>query len=676
MWVSMILAAVLSVQMFIALDQALPDGMVSSFEIDRIEAVDKTSAVEAISKVAKNNGASIEKIAPSQHDSLSGRDLFVFGLGEKDFSMQGKDYPSFSRQMLVRSYPASAITTQDLRGSYAANIDSARMQKMMKELQDNGIFGRVEVYPFLNVLSFALGQQSLFAACAIDVLTLLVAFSYAMSSRRKTHALKTLHGYTSGHIVRDEIADCSLSFVIGIAVLAVCGLAFLGVYNHFHQLLRFLPLVCFMIVLLYLFCLFLVLVLGGAATLRLRIPQVVNGEQMSLRDGLLSFVVQTVVLVLIFATGSGTMWRIDSIDRTIDSLSQWNRIPRAYALRLGINVTTQEQYKSAKSVLSVVRNMDREGKVLMSVYDADPATHGDVAKNDVSPFAPGGVRSLSVNPRYLQLQPVYASDGKRVTVGKTGSDDFTLLIPQSYQGDENALLGQYVRYFKSWCTEDGGSLPSCSPHGSVVRTRTGQRISTFNGTLPLTAEDQQVLDLRDPVVAVVSVQSNLLIPDLYLDYISTDDLLFFDAQELDRLLKQYGIRQNFQGIDNAADSVNVALQSSRREQTGDVFGLALGVMSLIVSVLACAAVYCERRRRISFVELIHGYSFIRRHGSFLLVALTCAVISMGVTFFAAGMSHVRDVVFAVFLFAGFALLLLSALRVYEAKFRADDIKRP
>jgi hypothetical protein len=31
MWVSMILVAVLSVQMFIALDQALPDGMVSSF---------------------------------------------------------------------------------------------------------------------------------------------------------------------------------------------------------------------------------------------------------------------------------------------------------------------------------------------------------------------------------------------------------------------------------------------------------------------------------------------------------------------------------------------------------------------------------------------------------------------------------------------------------------------
>jgi hypothetical protein len=161
----------------------------------------------------------------------------------------------------------------------------------------------------------------------------------------------------------------------------------------------------------------------------------------------------------------------------------------------------------------------------------------------------------------------------------------------------------------------------------------------------------------------------------YLSYTSLDDILFSDSQELGQALIDAGIRSSFMGIDNAADAVANTVDLSRRALRLDVFGVALGAAVLTLSALVLAAVYCDRRRRPVFVELIHGYGFARRHRWFLPAVLALPLAAVGSMCLIGHLTQPRDLAAAAALVALQAGATGGAVKVYEARFGADFIKR-
>lgn len=682
-WITICIASVLSFFMFTVLDDELPAGTSTAFEISRVDTGNKEQALSLLQKTAEKYKINIYKISAADGDSLRSRRLFVFIGDREGFDRQGAfDYPVFSPSTMKTEVRAAAdISTEDLRGSYAANASSSQLRAIMSDLASHRITMRIDVGTWIGALLYSLGVGSLGAPLAIGALALIVALSYSISSNRKIHAIKSLHGYNARQILAAELADFLRVFALGLLGVAIVGLPFLWFYNHFNQLTRFLLTAGGILLGLLVFSLVLIVALGGASTLRDRIALTIDGEGTRVGDGIMAGVVQVIVLALIFGTASGSLNRLHAVSQTRKELSQWSLIPDAYLARFSLESGTEEEIDKAGEFMTVIRRMDDEGKVL-EAYSNDPPSSqegwDEIAKDPLMPYENNGYKSMIVNPTYLRLIGIRDSHGKTMRETDSQGQRFSLLIPDSYRGDVDELLASYVRSFDEMCQEElkKGRTTRCHPEGTVVRTRSGQRLPAFRGTDFEPAEDQQIFHLDDPIVAVVSTSSGL---QDGLDFVAANSqghLLFFDADELDRRLTQAGIRDQFQAIDRAEDSIMSTLAITQREQTGDLIGLALGAFAVVLATLVCAAVYCEKRRRVSFVELIHGYGFFRRHRAFLAGEFAACVAALLAVAVLGHMFTWSDLGIAVGLLAMAAALTLSSIGIYEHRFQAADIKRP
>ena len=671
---------VVTFEMLITIDQELPAGTGTSFTVERVDTATKADAVRAIAQASRNLEINVFKIQPSFRDSMKSRVLVAFVGDQKSFQRNGGyDYPSFStRDQSTKVVSYKEIITQDLRGSYATNADRSHMEQLVKALSRSRI---VVDEPqslwsrglWIGATIYALGRGGLWAGVVIIAITLVVSTAYSLSRNRKIHAIKAMHGYTSGRILVGELVSLLATLAVGLVTITLVGLPFLWFINNFHQIWRLLRALFVAVAVLTAYLVFLALALGGASAFRDRIPAVLNGEGNELRDGIIAGFAQFMVVAVLFGTISGSLNRISAVQSTSRSLAQWSRISDQYVLRFSINITQEDMLRAAPPLMKVIEDLDSRGKAMLVGYNKFGSDYYD------DPYEPDGADSMIVSPNYLGKQSIAGLDGKPVRVVGTDIGAFTLLVPSSYKGDTGALLKKYAEYFKGMCQEDVARKQkpySCHPHGVLVRTRSGQDISLFSGTQFMPAEDQQRLSLRDPVVAVTSPSSGLISPMVYLSYTSSDSVLFSDPELLQSKLDHYGISGYFQGIDNAKDSVAYTLSLSRNEQRGDVIAISFGLAAFMMAILVCSAAYCARRRRLSFVQFIHGYGFFRRHGSFLIMQNIGMLLTLMAVGIIGSMNKVTDLVAGTLLFAVSSLIMAITVSVYESRFRADDIKRP
>ena len=674
-WASLILTIVVTFEMLITIDQELPAGTGTSFTVERVDTATKADAVRAIAQASRNLGINVFKIQPSFRDSMKSRVLVAFVGDQKSFQRNGGyDYPSFStRDQSTKVVSFEEITTQDLRGSYATNADRSHMEQLAKALSRSRIVVDESRGLWMNATVYALGKGGLWAGVAIIAITLVVSTAYSLSRNRKIHAVKAMHGYTSGRILVGELVPLLATLAVGLMTIALVGLPFLWLVNGFHQIWRLLRALLIAVTVLTAYLVFLALALGGAGTFRDRIPAVLNGEGDELRDGIIAGFAQFMVVAVLFGTISGSLNRISAVQSTSRSLAQWSRISDQYVLRLSLNTTQEDELREAPPLMKVIEDLDSRGKAMLVGYNKFGSDYYDDS------YEPDGADSMIVSPNYLDKQPIAGLDGKPVRVVGKDIGAFTLLVPSSYKGDPRALLKKYAEHFKGMCQEDVAQKQkpnSCNPHGVLVRTRSGQDISLFSGTQFMPAEDQQKLSLKDPVVAVTSPSSRLISPMGYLSYTSMDSVLFSDPELLQSKLDHYGISGNFQGIDNAKDSVAYTLSLSRNEQRGDIIAISFGLAAAMMAILVCSAAYCARRRRLSFVQFIHGYGFFKRHGGFLVMQNTGVLLVLMAVGIIGSMNKVTDLVAGTLLFAVSSLIMAITVSVYESRFRADDIKRP
>lgn len=675
--VSIFFTALLSFQVFITVDDAQPAGTQSAFSVERVDSLSKQAAIRTIEAAASNTGTNIYKIQPGARDSTRSRTLFAFLGDHRQFQQQsGFAYFTFSSQPLSTTVTtADQITTEDLRGRYVTTADHAQTATILAALHRAKITAGDDTVPGPQLFLYALGPGNLGAAFVVVYVALALAIAYSETTNRRAHAIKSLHGYSRAPILGAELTSAGMAFGVGLAALVAIGVPVLGAVTGFHQMWRFAGVLDTGLGILAAFTALLVTALGGAATLRHRVPEVIKGERLPLADGVLAILAQVIVLAVVLGSVSGAMWRIEAVTRTTHELGRWTQMTPAYALRLNTAGQHGDNVHDAPALASIIDRMDRQGKVLMAGYEGGQLANGGA---DVQPSDPGGANSMIVNPTYLKVQPVLDADSHRISSVATGRDNFTLLVPTSYHGDLDTLLATYTTYFKGFACLLGApkGTPPCHPRGRVIRTATGQTLFTYKGTTAGPAELQDRLSLDDPVLVVVAPSSGLIGPSQYLSYTSQDAVLFFDAAELDRQLTRAGICGSFQGIDNAADAVTDTLAASRLEQRMDMFGIPLGTLVLVLATMVSAAVYCGRRRRTSFVQLIHGYGFTRRHGTLLAGDLILASLTAAAALAIGHMHRPRDLAAAAILIAAQVGVAAAFVRVYEARSRADFIKRP
>lgn len=679
-WMSLVLASIIAFQLFVAIDESQPAGTHRAFNVESIEAATKDAALGALSTTAEQLGRNVFKVQPDPRDSAQRRILFVF-VGDADAfdSHGGYEYPTFSTQaMTTRVLAADAITTEDLRGRYVTDATADEMPLLLENLAESGITANDDTVPVLGLLAYVAGRGNLGGSFAVMVIALGLAISYSVACNRKAYAVRALHGYRRIDDIRAELVSATATFSLGIAGVVVVGVPLLGFTNQFHQALGFLRVLATTVGVLYVVVVALV-VLAMLTLPREHIPVVLKGQRMSVRNGVLAAFAQVIVLAVVLATSVASLHRVEAIDTTLGMSRYWSAGTPLYALRLAVTGASQDdQMRAAPGLSAVVSDMEAADKVLLATHTA---RHMDEDSEGSAGSGGGGHMLLTVNNEYLERQVVRDAEGRRISDLPEKQSSFTLLVSQDHPGDPQALLQEYVDYFGDFtCVvgREGDDAPAeCDARGEVVLTEPGQDLFTYSGTAYLPVEMQQEdLFLRDPVVAVVPAASGLISPLLYVSYASLDGLLFSDRDVLDAGLQKHGVRGYFQGIDNAADAVDTSVALAQRELRMDVFSLALGLALLVLSSIVMVVVYCDRRKRPMFVELIHGYPFVSRHWRYVAGAVALSVLGLAIAGLAGGLqAEPRDATVAAAFVVAQAVVALVAITVYETRFRADFIKR-
>ncbi len=673
-WMSVLVALIVAFQIFTVRDEAQPAGTSQAFSVQEIRTESKAEAVAVIQSVASSMQCNIYKVQPSSTNSNSARTLYAFVGDVQLFDRNGGyHYPTFSQQLnrtIVRS--STDITTQDLRGRYVLELQSDAMAELLSRLEKGGVLAQESSLSGWGIAAFGLTQGHLLGPIAIVVVSLVLVIANATTRNRKVHAIKRLHGYSSARILVAEAWQLTRIFLFSAASAALLATIFLAAYNQLAQFSEFAGQVG--VVWGFLYVTLLAVLVGAYVFLpRLNIPAVLAGERATRRNAVLAAMTQVAVMAILVATTSAALGRIDNLQDFSRVENHWREGQPLYALRLSVQSTHADDMADAPGLFEVFSQMEQSGSMLMAGYKG-----GAQSIPEIPPQAPEGDASLIVNNAFLAREAIRDDQGRVIEGLPEENNQFTLLVPASYGGDTEALLDDYVEYFHTFACVVGREDEdySCDPEGHVARTMPGQDVFIFNGTYFLPAEMQERLTLHDPVVAVVSTRSGLVSPMEYLSYMSRDDVLVADPDGVDRALMSAGIRDIVQGIDNAADAVDASIDISRRELFIDTFSLAFGWLAIALAVSVGVAVYCDRRKRQLFVEYIHGYTFLKRHGSF--IALAALLSSAGVAI--AGTLGGSDVGVRELAAAGTALCLQVALaviavRYYERKFRGDMIKR-
>lgn len=217
--VSILFTIIVTFQVFITIDEAQPAGTHSAFTVKRVDSPSKEAAIRAITRAARQTRTNIFKVQPGARDSTRSRTLFAFLGNEHEFQRHGGSaYPTFSRQSLATTVvPASHITTEDMRGRYVTSANHDQIATILADLSRAGVAATDDTVPGLQLFLYALGPGNLGAAFVVVYVALALTIAYSGTTNRKTHAVKSLHGYGRTPILATELASAGAVFGLGLA---------------------------------------------------------------------------------------------------------------------------------------------------------------------------------------------------------------------------------------------------------------------------------------------------------------------------------------------------------------------------------------------------------------------------------------------------------------------------
>jgi len=254
-------------------------------------------------------------------------------------------------------------------------------------------------------------------------------------------------------------------------------------------------------------------------------------------------------------------------------------------------------------------------------------------------YDPDEGNALQVNGNYLKNNPVYDLNGKRVEIQEEYGDYLIILVPQKYRAQENELLKRYKDWyqFKRYIDEDmylKRMGKKAKPHQKVevkiVYIRDGQRHFLYH---PELAKENQNY-IKDSVLVLIN--SRNMGGDSYLNYMT--NRYFFPyvtkpenpVEELREDIALAGLKETIVSTPSLYSVVDEYLVELERELTINLFlGLVILIVEIVITVFLVLN-YLERNKLIHAVKKLSGFSFFKRHLSFIgMVVLLWILLGVG-----------------------------------------------
>lgn len=588
-------------------DNQFPVGTSTVLRVNEITAdASKSSIINAIQTLAVDHKQNIYKISPDPAHVDSGRILFAF-VGDESTFIGGSEswkYPSFSKSFTTTLLPHSEITTQDMRGLYTSNVDSASFAPLLRDLQKAGIGASLEQVPnsmiFGNVL---FGETSSGPVLIATLVALLLASAFYASRRFSVCSIRYIHGRNRPTAVLDEYFT---TLKLYLSVILVCGAALLASLYFYNQLTQGAE--YFSTVGLLLLGGIVAILAGQSATFlimaRWPTSEIIKGRKPLVYLTLGSVAAQVITLAVCYPTISDGVQTAASITRDARFDTQWLEAKSFVTVRFSGTNTPEDLQSITSRFGEVARTEEKNDRLVV----AKPSSSGFEGPAGYGPYTGN---SLIVNNRYLSEQDIQSSQGGRIEHLPEKDGRIYLLIPQQLKGQIPAIVDEYTSWAEFQRSLEGAKEDYRALQISVIETAPSQEIFNYGSNFSQTQISQV-----DPVIAVVPASSGILSNDFYLSAASSGAILFTNTSILQSALADAEIGTHVTSIDSVSDRALAERNDRLLKARILAVSLLLFVTMLLIVGVVLTRVYFERNRQRLFIEAVHGKRFASMHAEY------------------------------------------------------------
>jgi len=376
--------------------------------------------------------------------------------------------------------------------------------------------------------------------------------------------------------------------------------------------------------------------------LRIKIISIIKKFKDTNSIFVLNLFIKIVCSVVIIMTGVSAIGQYNDIQNKMRDLKNWEQ-SKDYGIIFPVYVgyDNDDMFISESIYDSTVHNelyflLNQNGSILINTKMYEE-------KNLLVNQNWNGIRSIKVNPNYLNKFPVYDINGELIQISED-TTNWILLVPEKYRNRETDILNFFANSRKNKMKNDQDYYNKAIQESianqeiRVIWLKNEQKIFSFNPEV-FPSEGNIILD---PIIEVVTERNSLLTDrDTILGGGSTDPLkiklLNRDPLKtynmLEPELKRLKLEDNFKHlitIDQQIMKEIYQYQSFVRESLLAILGLMIGLIVLIVQNLII--VFNKNQHRF-IVRRLFGVGFFRTYKEYIGMFLAIWMLQILIAFF-------------------------------------------
>lgn len=566
---------------------------------------------------------------------------YLSSIETKDSNQVGK-IELFSPDTIVEVRPLAAAKNENLRGTYLIDSKESNVVEKIKGKLTTDIGFKIENEQQTSAFKeFASEDMSRFLIIVLIVVFILIALSflYYILLNFKELAIMKMLGYTNKELIFKRLMIENIRIhAISLGLIVIGQGITLHFYNHWSKWSEFGG-EWILWQLVFTFGSIIVGLIPFLMVFQIRIVEMLKNKKPLKLVQFLNYsskFIFSFILVVLFInllnnylefrtqTANKDKWETTKHYGFYEYQDSSTGDRNAWAYETGLKSQVLFDLASKKGGMLIQPSDGIVFKSSISNSNSDHSSNVDLKQ--FKEYDPESGNVLRVNSNYLKNNPVYDLYGKQVKIDENYGDYLIILVPQKYRAYEKELLKVYKNWyqFKRFIDEDihlKSKGKKVKPHKEVeiklVYIRDGQKHFLYHPELEKGNQNYS----ENSVLIVVN--SKNMGGDSYLSYMTGRYFLPYVANPQ----KVYGDLRNDIALAGLQDTILTTplLYSVVDEYMFELenelrISLFLALLVLILEIVITIFMifnYLERNKLIHAVKKISGFSFLKRHKSFM-----------------------------------------------------------
>jgi len=572
--------------------------------------ISKDEVNNLLIKLAKEHDVSIIRMNESYEGQEKVKYLVNYhslkneGFSEKPFS-RGKEYKILDKN-------SEEIKKLTLDGS-VFYTNNPPPQSFFEVLETQGVTVTYFNQPFYFVFIDYISIFQLIPSIIILLVILLTSIIYDQISSLKDMSIKRLHGYSTKKLLSIQMFKMTNVFTKCFIFIVLIIISVLYFYNHLaqykHVLFSFLvfSILFYSILALNIFIAYL-LINKETYHMQKYIKYDGVGNSFQYLPNLIKIIVTLTLINVI----TSSLYNFKLLNEHLESEKYWIKNNDLYMTEIS-NVEGGNDYEKFenvdKTISTLIKNIPENHWLLSFHQNYDWKNEG---KNYTLE------NSIFINETFIERNNIKINN-----TNKINSSKITILIPKNVYNEtiKQNLKKEMIDRIDFYDELKKIKQKEKYHDIDIIDYENHESVFNFNGRTNLENSFS-----HNPILIILP--SNLDLFSVKTAAASQGLLLFKDYDLIKKKIETHNLDVEIKGLTNIYSEVSQTIQQLKLNLTINLTTSIIGFFVLFSVYVFTIALYCDSEKKNIYVKTIHGYSFMKKHGRFILLSTISTTIAL------------------------------------------------